>query len=91
MTTCTYCNEPIYDAAIIPPMCRKHYEIALIISRLERRDAIPTVRNIVAMLERVQDAMIITPAEIPQLLHDINSALRQELALDMSVLQPKLF
>jgi hypothetical protein len=80
----------IYDDAIQPPMCRKHYEIALLISRLERRGNHVSVPSIIEMLERVQDFMSITPEEVPQLLHDIRSQPHQELSLDMAVLQPRL-
>jgi len=74
---CTYCSEPVFTPNFInPPMCRRHYEITLLISRLERRDRPVTVDNLRALLARQCTRFAITAADIPVLLQDVQD--RQE-------------
>ena len=71
---CTYCEEPALTPGFIkPPMCREHYELALLISRLERHGLPVTVDNLRTFLTRHCLRFAITTDDIPGLLQDMQN------------------
>jgi len=72
---CTYCDAPAYTPGFLqPPMCQRHYEVALLASRLERQGQPITAAGIHRLLIRSRVTLTITPEEIPALLRDIREA-----------------
>ena len=69
--SCTFCEREAFAPEIIhPPMCEKHHEVALMVSRLRRNDrpvTLATVRTLHSHLVRP----FIMDGELPGLLSDI--------------------
>ena len=73
MTKCTYCtSDAIAPDIITPPLCVRHYDIALLISRAQRFDLAITPANLTDLLQRATaHNWSITAAEIPQLMKEV--------------------
>lgn len=64
---CTYCSRPAFTPGFIaPPMCQRHYEIVLLVSRLQRQGRPITVETIRALLARFPASLEITADQITQ-------------------------
>jgi len=80
---CTYCEQPTLTPGFIkPPMCRHHYELALLISRLERQGLPVTVDNLCTFLTRHCFRFVITTDDIPGLLQSMQNGQGNLSALD---------
>lgn len=69
--TCQFCDEPILADEIEPPMCQKHYEAALLISRVTRQGKELTVSNVQQMYARSLSPMALEPEELADYLTDV--------------------
>lgn len=66
--TCTFCNDPDYGGGCInPPMCLRHYEAALIRSRLQRRGLQPNVAHAAHLMARSRAPWAVKPRNLPAL------------------------
>lgn len=68
---CQYCDEPIFAKEIEPPMCQKHYEAALLVSRVTRQGKEMTLANALVIYARSLSPMAIEPEELPVYLADV--------------------
>lgn len=67
--TCAYCGEPVYSEGIEPPMCERHYEVALLMSRCERQGLAVTAENIIQRMKAATFAVWhVAEAEVAGLL-----------------------
>ncbi len=75
MDTCTYCNQPIYSDGIQPPMCERHYEMALLMSRCERQGREITAENVIQRMKAAVFAVWhIAESEVAGLLQEMGRA-----------------
>lgn len=67
---CTYCDRAaIAPDIIIPPLCARHYDIAVLISRAQRFNLDITVETLTELMERATARnWTITAADIEQLI-----------------------
>lgn len=71
-TRCTYCErEAISPQHVKPPMCARHHEVAILVSRARRLNLAVTVANLTELLEQAAGKTAIMAADIPQLLKDV--------------------
>ena len=66
---CAYCNRLAFAPQYIsPPMCRKHHELALVVSRLQRQGQAVTMETIEASYRRRLARRVVAPEEVAGLL-----------------------
>jgi PRTRC genetic system protein C len=66
---CVYCGAPVYCETTNPPMCEKHYEIALLASRCERQGYAITPETVIQRMKAATFAVWhIAEAEVAGLL-----------------------
>lgn len=68
MAKCTYCDAPEFAPGNTEPLCEKHLELAIYISRLQKRGAPVTAESIQGYMARVKAPVTMTPDEVPALL-----------------------
>lgn len=68
---CQYCDEPIIAEEIQPPMCQKHYEAALLVSRITRQGKDVTLANAQELYARSLSPMAVEPEELAAYLCDV--------------------
>ncbi len=69
MPKCTYCDQPtVNNNYIQPPMCKKHLDMALIISLLKNQGHIASLENIRQLVDRYRPRIDIDLDEIAELL-----------------------
>ena len=74
MTKCTYCNrDAIAPDIITPPLCTRHHDIAILISRAQRFNLAITPATLTDLMQRATARnWAITAADIPQLMQDLH-------------------
>jgi hypothetical protein len=71
-TKCTFCDRIAFAAQYIrPAMCKTHYEVALLISRLRRQGRPVTVETVSELFRRQMGKHACTEGELPGLLYDL--------------------
>jgi hypothetical protein len=69
MPKCTYCDQIAVSGGYIqPPMCKKHLDIALLISLLKNQGQIPSLQNIRELVDLYRPRIDIDLDEIAELL-----------------------
>ena len=71
-TKCTFCDRLAFAAQYIrPAMCKAHYEVALLVSRLRRAGRPVTVETVSEIFSRSIGKHSCTEGELPGLLRDL--------------------
>jgi hypothetical protein len=79
MDTCTYCDRKAVDGGYISPaMCKKHLDLAIIISLLKSRGQPATPENIRVLVAYYRPRIGLDPDEIPALLEPMQAVLDGE-------------
>ncbi len=66
---CVYCGAPVYCETIQPPLCEKHYEMALLMSRCEQKGYAITPETVIQRMKAATFAVWhIAEAEVAGLL-----------------------
>lgn len=69
--TCQYCNQPVTDSTIEPPLCAKHLDLAIISEFLTEMGLAVTVEAVKMLVEgsrKRNGQMSLEPAEIEGLM-----------------------
>jgi len=69
---CTYCeSDAVSPQHVKPPMCARHHEVVILVSRARRLNLAVTCANLTGLLAQTNGKPSIMAADIPQLLRDV--------------------
>lgn len=83
---CQFCNEPIFTEMTGQPVCKKHYEAALLASRVTRQEKPLTLSNVQVLFARQLSRFDLTLEELPQYLGDVMGPIEPGEPLDPAVI-----
>lgn len=72
MMTCNYCDGEVFSTDVKPAMCRRHFEAALLVSRLERQGVAVTAENVLALKRRQRAPWAIADHEVMGLVKELS-------------------
>jgi hypothetical protein len=73
---CVYCGAPLYCETLNPPLCERHYEMALLVSRCERQGYAITPETVIQRMKAATFAVWhIAEAEVAGLLAGMGHSL----------------